>query len=243
MKMILRTTLWIILILTVLYAFYFTSGLLKMTFGDWCLFVTAVGEVAIAFVIFWEWEGSRLDQFLSDADNNIGRKAIFKAYCGLDSKPETPRNVAFKELLEKPGKEIEELRDSCDENIRLFSRVGARLPHIWRRRALDWHVVVILWEILGPYVEERRREAGPTFAKSFLEYALASAKHLQEQDRGEWVIRDPDFSRKRNVTIDRARLVQMQKELKKSLKMHQSSDVAGARSDARSAGPPTTRQE
>src|SRR5439155_935410 len=129
---------------------------------------SAVGEWAIVFVIYWEWEGNRLDRFLEDADSrNTERKKIFAAYCNLENSNDKSRNQRFKELLEQ--KENENLREICDADIRLFSRVGARLP-FWpslRNRALDWHVVVFVWEMLGPYVEERRCAAGPSFAKSF----------------------------------------------------------------------------
>jgi len=189
-----------------------------MTIGDFFLLISAIGEFAIAFVIYWEWEGNRLDRFLEDAaDKNKERKKIFEAYCGLECGSSKARNQVFKEML--GSMDHSELRGLCDENVRRFSRIGARLPLLpcLRNRVLDWHVVVFLWEILGPYVEERRRTAGPSFAESFLEYALASVKRLLKQRRNKWVIIDPNVARKRNVEVTRERLVQMREELQSSL--------------------------
>jgi hypothetical protein len=192
-----------------------------MNIGDWLSVVSAAGEWAIAFVIYWEWEGSRLDHFLEDTHldaRKTERKQIFSEYCGLDSSAERPRNERFRERIEQT--EHENLREICDDNVRLFSRIGARLPLFppLRNRVLDWHVVVFLWEILGPYVEQRRRAAGPAFAKSFLKYALASVNRLLKQKRNKWVIADPDLTRKHDVDVTRARLVQMQGELRAGLK-------------------------
>jgi hypothetical protein len=145
------------------------------------LALSAAGEIAIAFVIYWEWEGSRVDRFLEDADKeNEDRQTIFAKYCELqpDSLDQRPRNERFREKIH----EDQALKKVCDKNIRLFSRVGSRLP-LWpalRNQVLDWHVVVFMWEILSPYVRERRKDAGRTFAQQFLEYALASAERLLE---------------------------------------------------------------
>ncbi|MGA2242284.1 MAG: hypothetical protein ABSH11_09630 [Verrucomicrobiota bacterium] len=191
----------------------------KMSIDSWILLISALGEIAIAVVIWIEWEGSRLDKFLEDSgERNKKRSEIYSEYCGLSCPENMQRNQMFKKILGSKGKS--DLRELCDENIRLFSRVGARLPRLphLRNRVLDWHVVVFLWEILGPYVEERRRAAGPSYAKPFLEYAFASVEHLLEQKRNEWVIVDPDMARKNNVTLTRDHLTQMKVELKKSLK-------------------------
>jgi len=67
--------------------------------------------------------------------------------------------------------------------------------------------------ILGPNLQERRHAADPSFAESFLENALASVKRLLKQNHNEWVILDPNLTRKQNVTLTRGRLVEMQKEL------------------------------
>ena len=191
---------------------------MSTTIDTWIAAISAVGEWGIVFVIYYEWEGQRLDKFLEDAEvKNAYRKQIFAAYCGIESFGPVPRNERFREMLDDGAHG--ELREACDDNIRLFSRIGARLPLLpWsRRRALDWHVVVLIWEILGPYVRKRREEAGPSFAEPFLRYALASLKRLSKQKRDLWVIVDPDRSRKNDVILTRDRLSELQVELRQSL--------------------------
>jgi hypothetical protein len=192
-----------------------------MAIDTWLLGINAVGEFLIAFVIYREWEGNRLDHFLEDVDSKEaadGRKTIYTEYCGLLPTKEKTQRQLFKEKLETPDNVT--LREICRKDIRLLSRIGARRPTKWfssKNVALDWHVVVLLWEMLGLYVEERREEAGPTYAKPFLEYARASADQLLKQDRNTWTIRDPDLRRKQNVILTRERLEEMEEELGKSL--------------------------
>ncbi len=183
------------------------------------LAISALAEFVVAWVIYYEWEGGRLDQFLADADLLVqDRHNIYGAFCGLPRSGSKPQNQVFKEYLESEGST--ELLDSCHKNIRLLSRIGARLPKVpWLKRTpLDWHVAAILWMILGPYVEDRRKESGPSYADTFLKYALASTKHLLAQKRETWTIRDPDRSRKQDVSFSREELLAMQKDLKLSRK-------------------------
>jgi len=183
------------------------------------LAISALAEFVVAWVIYYEWEGGRLVQFLGEADLLVkDRHDIYFAFCGLPQPSSKPQNQGFKEYLELEGNT--ELLDSCHKNIRLLSRIGARLPKVpWLKRTpLDWHVAAILWMILGPYVEDRRKESGPSYADTFLKYALASTKHLLAQKRDTWTIRDPDRSRRQDVSLSREELLAMQKELKLSRK-------------------------
>jgi hypothetical protein len=128
------------------------------------------------------------------------------------------QSQAFKEHLEMGNNH--ELRNACHKNIRLLSRIGARLPKLWwlRKTPLDWHVAVMLWVILGPYVEDRRRDFGPSYADSFVKYALASTKELLAQERNVWTLHDPDRVRKQDVCVTREDLIAMKKELDLSVK-------------------------
>jgi hypothetical protein len=76
----------------------------------------------------------------------------------------------------------------------------------------------MLWVILGSYVEDRRSDYGPSYADTFLKYALASTKHLLAQKRDVWTIRDPERSRKQDVCITRDDLLIMQEDVRRSLK-------------------------
>jgi hypothetical protein len=184
------------------------------------LALSASAELLVAWVIYYEWEGGRLDEFLADADRLVqDRNNIYLAYCGLEISEEVTRESAFKKLLD--SSDNKELLDSCHKNIRLLSRIGARLPKVWwlKRTPLDWHVAAILWFILGSYVEERRREFGPSYAEWFLRYALSSTNRLLSQKRNSWTLRDPDRSRRSDVSISRQELVKMKDNLKSSLKL------------------------
>lgn len=183
--------------------------------GD--VLTAAVGFFAL-IVAFFALESSRLDHFVNDVESNSNRKRIYEAFCALTSSG-ADRRVEFAELLydSQPTTNCcgsSTLIDVCDENVRLFARVGARLPWAppFRTRALEWHVVVLLWWILGPYVIKRRRLAGPAFARTFVRYALASAKLMIEQERDHWTIVDP--KRKSDVTLTRDDVLLMINELK-----------------------------
>jgi hypothetical protein len=191
----------------------------EITLETIVLGVSALAEFLVAWVIYYEWEAGRLDHFLDDADLLADdRDAIYKAYCGLPHSNAKSRSQAFKEHLESQG--TQELLTHCHKNIRLLSRIGSRLPIIpWLKRTpVDWHVAALLWMILGPYVESRRAEAGPTYADNFLKYALASTDHLLSQERDTWTIRDPDRTRKQDVSFSRAEMKAMRNELKKRRK-------------------------
>jgi len=178
-----------------------------------------VAELIVAAVIWYEWEGGRLDLFLTDADQLADdRNAIYKAYCGLPQSDLRIRSERFKLLLDADTEGT--ILNPCHKNIRLLSRVGSRLPRVWwlRRTPLDWHIPVLMWVILAPYIEERRKEAGPSYADNFLRYALKSTGRLLKQKRDTWIIRDPDRARNQNVTITRPYLVNIKKDLEKSLK-------------------------
>jgi hypothetical protein len=186
-----------------------------MYIDTWISAISAVGEWAIAIVILWEWEGSRVDHFIEDVgteESTRGRTKIFSEYLKI-SEGTQPRNELFKEELEKP--ENKELRETCAESIRCLSRIGARMPWIWplKNIVLDWHVVVFLWEILGPYVRQKRNEVGTSYATSFLRYALASLERLLKQKRKQWTIRDPALPKK-VVVLTRNHMEQMKGELR-----------------------------
>jgi hypothetical protein len=189
---------------------------------DWSAILTALGVVAellVAWVIYYEWEGGKLDRFLEDADKLADeREVIYEAYCGLTANSAKPRGIAFAALLQSGGNV--KLNEACHKNIRLLSRIGARLPRtlFFKNTPLDWHVAAILWLIVGSYVEGRRDEAGPSYAERFLGYAQASTKRLLSQKRNIWTVRDPNRARSRDVVFTRDEMLDALKELRASLK-------------------------
>jgi hypothetical protein len=179
---------------------------------------SAFFEFLVAGVIFYEWEGGRLDRFLEDTDRlTIQRQRIYRAYCGLKDSGAKGRGDAFKRLLETPGNE--ELLEDCLENIRLLSRIGARLPKTWliKKTPIEWHVAAILWTILSSFVEGKRKEVGPSYANNFLAYARVSTKELLGQKRNKWTLRDPDTVRRCDVIFTREEMSATEAELKESL--------------------------
>jgi hypothetical protein len=187
-----------------------------MDANTWFSLLTMLGEWGIVFVIYWELESNRLDHFLEDAfssEHFEARKRIYEAYCGLAPPPGIRRNVAFKELLLTD----EHLKQDCDRELTLLSKLGDRLPKLppFRRRALKWfpHSVVFMWEILYPYVQHRREAAGRYWADSFIELALTCLKEMRYQGVKQLVILDPKLGRLQNIILTRERLAEIQNEI------------------------------
>ena len=172
---------------------------------DWGAVFTALGVIAellVAWVIYYEWEVGKLDRFLEDADKLADeRNRIYRDYCGLALSGAQARSDAFTALIEQSS----ELQAACHQNIRLMSRIGARLPRtpFFKRTPLEWHVAAILWMILSSYVDKRREESGRTFAQTFLRYALLSIRQLLKQKRDRWMVRDPERTRKQDFEFSR----------------------------------------
>ncbi len=187
---------------------------------DWGAVFTALGVVAellVAWVIYYEWEGGKLDRFLEDADKLADeRNRIYEKYCSLTLSGSKARSDAFAVLIE----ENPDLQKASHQNIRLMSRIGARLPRtpFFKRTPLEWHVAAILWMILSSYVEKRREESGRTFAQTFLRYALLSIRQLLKQERERWMVRDPDRTRKQDFEFSRAEIEAAAQAIRASLK-------------------------
>jgi hypothetical protein len=185
---------------------------------DWEAVFSGLGviaEVAVASVIFYEFESNRLDRFLEDADKlSEDRRLIYATYCELTEGSIAARSDTFATRIRSDQK----LQNACDNNIRLMSRIGARLPHLFRfkRIPIEWHVAAATWIILASYVEGKRNEVGPTFAKHFIPYALASTKGLLKQKRETWVLRDPNG--KRDMTFTVQDMKSTREDLKRSLR-------------------------
>ncbi len=159
--------------------------------------LTMVGEWGIVIVIFWELESNRLDHFLDDAfstEQMDARREIFEAYCGLETKPGMARNLVFRDLLATDN----ELRKKCDRTLTYLSLMGHRLPILppFRRKAATWfpHTAIFMWEILHPYVQQKREDAGRYWAGSFIQLVSAGLKELQRQGTEKLELRDPNHT-------------------------------------------------
>ena len=183
------------------------------TADTWVLAGSMVGEFAIAAVIYLEIEAHRLDRFLESAfcsDHFKARADIYGRYCAISSHGEN-RRQAFLELI----KSNPELAEKCNYEIALMSRIGNCLPWLpWlRRRAVRWfpHSVVFLWEILGPYVEQRRKDSVPRWGHDFVRFALECLKEIRSQGVPQLVIRGQKQGEV--VTLDTKRLEEIAVEL------------------------------
>lgn len=192
--------------------------------------LAAFAELGVVVAILYESEFQRLERFLLEADKLIAaRNKIFLAFCGKDfSSDALRRGEEFRVKLESNSfesdeekkKESAKIKELCDQQIRLFSRIGASRPRLyWSRKIpLEWHVVVLMWVILGPYIENKRNSfAGYTYARTFMEYANASAKLMLKTNQETWRISDPDPSRQNHCEVKRDHIKQIRIDITRSL--------------------------
>lgn len=180
--------------------------------------LSTAGEWAIAIVIYLEVENNRFDHFFADAsdqDRWKARRTIYLEFCGL----ERASGPTFLDLLrEKP-----DLRDQCDREIAVMIKIGNSLPILppLRRRVLGWfpHTAVFLWEILHPYIQQRRLAAGPHWGRPFIRFVRASAKYLLRTGGGDLILLDPDVKRAKNYVISRQRLESLVRDLSAEMRV------------------------
>ncbi len=184
-----------------------------MRLDTWIALVTAIGEVGIVAVIYWEIENARLDHFLEDAfdvDRWEARREIFAAFCGL----EQPDSAAFTRLVNEDQK----LKKTCEIEIALLSKLGNRRPRLGplRRRVLQWfpHSVVFLYDMLQNYIAERRKASGPQWAAAFADLTEDCLAEILGATEDGLVLLDPDQSRANNVAFERERLEQLHHQLR-----------------------------
>ena len=181
--------------------------------------LSMLGEWAIAFVIWYELERGALDKYLDETysrEDSDSRMVIYEAYCGL-KQGNRARNIDFKDTL--AGNKG--LRLVCHQQVVLFDKLATRLPFFrpLRRRIIQSasHVVVFLWEMLYPYIQERRTAAGSDWARPFLKLVRESLEYLLDQN-DPLVILDPQPSRGEHVHISVERLREMKAEIHTGLK-------------------------
>jgi hypothetical protein len=175
---------------------------------DW---LTMAGEWGIIAVIYLEIESTRLDHFFEDAFNETHRKAreeIYAAFLAMSQ----PSPEQFCESLKNNA----ELRNKCELEISLLTKIGNRLPLLprQRRRVVSWfpHSVVFLWEILEPYVFERRRATGGYWANAFAQFARKSATFILDNGSDKITLVDTRPGYGRNYEVTRPRLELLSKD-------------------------------
>lgn len=155
---------------------------------DWSalgIWISAGAELLVALVILYEVEQQRRSSFLEEASQIEPfdeRTSIFAAFLDASGTTASEKSEAFCESLWKDPT----LRKKCDRQIVLFTRLG----HLLTPRLFSWIVsnesilgwfpqsAAILWLILRPYIQERRRRSGRWWAKEFERFVAASVDFL-----------------------------------------------------------------
>jgi hypothetical protein len=178
-----------------------------------------LGEWGIVAVIYHEVETTRLDRFLEVAfsdKHSQARQDIYDAFCGLTPAAGTPRGTAFRDLLASDLT----LRRKCDRELALLERIGMSLPLLppYRRKALRYlpHTIVFMWEILGPYIQQRRESSIPHWAGYYVRFASASLREIEREGRRKLVVLDPNRTRKQDIELTTQRLLEIRQELEQA---------------------------
>jgi hypothetical protein len=148
-------------------------------------------EALVALVILYEVEQHRRSNFLEEASRSDpfdARTEIYQTFLETEGATAEAKSDAFcQSLWGNPH-----LRTKCDRQIVFFNRLG----HLLTPRLISWIVsnepilqwfpqsVVILWLILRPYIQERRRRAGRWWARQFEQFVLASVSFLLRNGEG-----------------------------------------------------------
>jgi hypothetical protein len=167
------------------------------------LALTMIGEFAIAAVIYLEVQTTRLDKFLEavlDQKSSEARRRIFTQYCGINAQS-NDRTQQFTQLL----RSNEVLRQDCDSQLSLLSRIGRALPLLphYRRNAVRWfpHSAAFLCAMLSLYVEQRRRTRTPRWADEAENFVRLCVQELRTSKRPT-ILEDPDRQRAHDFILD-----------------------------------------
>ena len=157
-----------------------------MTSTDAAAWASAIGELAIAGVIYYELEVNRAASAMAnilDEPFTKDRRELYNAYVAI-----MPLGASIKERAEAFQKKLHEdpgLRSMCDDQWTKIARLQYALswsPH--RNLLARWfpHVLVSLWAMTGPYVRERQKlrpsplhKVGPAAVKASLRVILSQA--------------------------------------------------------------------
>ena len=142
-----------------------------MSAAVWLAFLGAIGEFAIAIVLYYELEENRASTFLANVQNPDflnDRRKLYEAYVAV-AQPGTSlkaRAEAFKDKIEGNI----DLRSSCDLQWINIDRLQYDLRNSFfhSRLLADWfpQVLVSLWVMTGLYVRDRQ-VTGPVDAHQY----------------------------------------------------------------------------
>jgi hypothetical protein len=199
---------------------------------DWDKWLGLLAELLVAFVIYWELEGSRVERFVSEAldESAFGRRRhIYDAFCQSDASTLLERREALMRLLENrplnnrhagPDECPPDLRHEITLQIAVFSRAQTFIPWIQKYKVEDFvpHIAVMLWAMAYPLIQERRQDAGPSWGRPFAKLVSWSLSVLTQSAAGTLTIRDPDSHRNNSFRIDERTFVRLRDEVDECLR-------------------------
>jgi hypothetical protein len=158
-----------------------------MRLAEWA---SAVGEFLIAWVIFWEMEQNRRESFLNTAHRPESYEARRKTYAAFHATPGgcmAEKSKAFFEAVWGAGSREESIRESCEEQLSLFGRLGQIYRRAWINKQdyvkLFPQAVVMYWMMLEPYIADRRALTGEWWASDFETLTSACLEFLLRNPR------------------------------------------------------------
>jgi hypothetical protein len=186
--------------------------------------LTALGELAIAVVIWWEMEENRRERFQTEAakiQNYEDRGRIYAAYYDTAGASIRQRSEEFCRRIWREQNAAEgevDLKTSCERQIVLFNRLGqiSRRALFYKNDYLKLfpHAVVLFWIMLGPYIAERRAMTGNWWASDFEELTRECLKFLFKADaNAHLTLYDRNRERGEDLTIPTTQLRDLQAEL------------------------------
>ncbi len=171
-----------------------------------------LAELAVAAVIYMEVEHSRQAGFFQkavEAGSNSERGKIYEAFVRMEGTfddLEARRQAFLKTIYADKC-----IRDCCDSQVRLVNELGFSATRRFARTKsfieLFPHGPIFVWTIVGPYVEKRRKDTGPWYARHMLAFVLECIEHAlksrnQENRSNEpFVLRSFDDTQSVEITI------------------------------------------
>ena len=151
--------------------------------------VTVLAEIAVAVVIYLEFELTRRLTFLEKAskeDANEDRRLIYAVYLGISGCSSLgDRSTEF--VRQMRAHEKEKLKLACDRQIALFNSLGITTGQ-WYSLSKPLvrvfpHAAIYMWVILHPYIVQRREDTGNWLAEPLLRFTLKCVVFVLQQNR------------------------------------------------------------
>jgi hypothetical protein len=156
-------------------------GCLLVMEGEFVLWLTAFGELAIAFVIYYEIHTNRTAAFLAEAqseDSSKKRALLYDTYARL---PDAPTLKKRAEEFTKRIWSCTQLREACDLQWTYFCRLG----YIDRHLAIKWfpQVIVAFWFMTAIYNRDHQKLRAASVKDSGTKLVRASLRVMKRRNK------------------------------------------------------------